>query len=96
MAGASGPRTPRRPGRAAERRRQKDLARVEALESEIAALEGEILSLEESFADPAVARDGSKVRALRAGIEDRRTLISQRMREWEELSRKLHEEPAVR
>ncbi len=94
--GGAGPAAPRRPERAAERRRQKDLARVEALELEIAALEKEISILEESFADPIVIRDGDRVRSVRNEIESKRHSISQKMTEWEELSRKLHEEAAAR
>jgi ATP-binding cassette subfamily F protein 3 len=83
--------------RAAERRRQKELARVEALESEIAGLELEISTFEESFADPSVSRDGDRVRAVRSEIEGRKNLLSGKMSEWEELLRKLGEEkPAVR
>jgi ATP-binding cassette subfamily F protein 3 len=88
---------PRRPDRAAERRRQKDRERVAVIEAEIESLEGEILSFEESFADPSVARDGDRIRALRVEIESRKKILSEKMGEWEELLRKLHEsEPAVR
>ena len=94
--GGAGPCAPRRPGRAAERRRQRDLARIEALEVEIASLEKEKSAFEVSFADPLVARDGNRIRALRSEIESRRKLISQKMNEWETLSRRLQEEAAAR
>ena len=94
--GGAGPSAPRRPGRAAERRRQRDLARIEALEVEIASLEKEKSAFEVSFADPLVARDGNRIRALRSEIESRRKLISQKMNEWETLSRRLQEEAAAR
>ncbi|MFI5182669.1 MAG: ABC transporter C-terminal domain-containing protein, partial [Thermoanaerobaculia bacterium] len=91
------PPPPPRPDRAAERRRQKELARVEALESEIAGLELEISSFEESFADPSIARDGNRIRTLRSKIESRKNRLSEKMSDWEELLRKLgKEEPAVR
>ena len=81
----------KRPERAAERRRQKELARVEALESEIAGLETEISTFEESFSDPSVSRNGDKVRSVRFEIESRRKSISEKMAEWEELCRRLEE-----
>jgi len=74
----------------------KDVARVEALESEITALELEISSFEESLSDPRVNRDGDKVRAVRSEIESRKNLLSEKMAEWEEMLRKLGERPAVR
>ena len=87
----------RRPDRAAERRRQKDRERVTEVETEVEGLEAEIRAFEESFSDPSVARDGNRIRALRAEIESRRTLLSEKMEEWEELLRRLAaEEPAVR
>ena len=59
--------------------------------------EAEILSFEESFADPSVARDGDRIRALKAEIESKKILLSEKMTELEELLRKLgEEEPAVR
>jgi ATP-binding cassette subfamily F protein 3 len=94
--GGAAPPAPRRPERAAERRRMRELARIEALEAEIAALEKEISLFEESFADPDVSRDGDKVRSVRSEIESRRRSVSEKMAEWEELSRKLEEEASVR
>jgi hypothetical protein len=66
------------------------------LEAEVAAIEREISSFEASFADPFVARDGDRVRAVRSEIESRKILISEKMAEWEELSRRLHEEAPAR
>ncbi|HQR66702.1 MAG TPA: ABC transporter C-terminal domain-containing protein, partial [Thermoanaerobaculia bacterium] len=67
------------------------------LEAGIAAVEREISSFEESYADPAVARDGDKMRAVRSEIEGRKRTLSAMMGEWEELLRRLaEEEPAVR
>ncbi|HUM02549.1 MAG TPA: hypothetical protein VL084_09695, partial [Thermoanaerobaculia bacterium] len=82
----------KRPVRAAERRRQKDVARLEALESEITGLEKEISSFEESFSDPSVSRDGDRVRSIRSEIESRKRTVSEKMAEWEALLRKLQEE----
>jgi ATP-binding cassette subfamily F protein 3 len=87
----------KRSDRAAERRRQRELARIEALELEIAGLEVEINLFEESFADPTVSRDRDKVRFVRLEIESRKNRLSEKMGEWEALLRKhQEEEPAVR
>ncbi len=89
--GGAGSATPRRPERTAERRRRRDLARIEALEVEISAIEKEILGFEESFADPAVSRDGDRIRTIRLEIESKRRSLSAKLSEWEDLSRRLEE-----
>jgi ATP-binding cassette subfamily F protein 3 len=86
----------RRPERAAERRRQKNRERVAAIEAEVACLEAEIRAFEESFADSSMSRDGDRIRTVRSEIESRRKSVSEKMAEWEELSRKLEEEASVR
>ena len=61
-------------------------AQLRKTEDEIETLEGEIETLEARLADPAVAADYQAILSLTEEIEQRRTLLSQTMQRWEELS----------
>lgn len=54
------------------------------LEEEIFALESRIAELHAALADPEVVRDGNRVRAVRAELEDRRKSLQLLYEHWEE------------
>ncbi|MEO6323095.1 MAG: ABC-F family ATP-binding cassette domain-containing protein, partial [Thermoanaerobaculia bacterium] len=81
-----------RPDRVAERRKAKNVRRLQELEDEVAAMEESGRNLELAMADPEIYRDVEKARATKLQYQDLKEKIRERVSQWEEASRKLEEE----
>ena len=87
--GGRAPAAPRRPDRAAERRRLKNQRILSDLEESIDRLEEEIRALDLSLSNPDVFRDGEKARQVKSAREQAKRTLEAKLWEWEETSRKL-------
>jgi ATP-binding cassette subfamily F protein 3 len=83
----------RRPGRAAlpavEREVRALQARLDAVEAEIHALEARLAEMGRTLADPALYRDGSRVREVTEARRQAEEQVAWLLREWEALSLRL-------
>lgn len=66
------------------RKRRFPFRKIEDIEEEIQRREAHVQELHQSLADPAVLRDGAKVRSLMALIEDEQANVKQLYEHWEE------------
>ena len=72
--------TPEKP----KRKRQFPYRKVEDIEADIAAVEGELKSLEERLASPELYRDGDRVRETTQAFEQAKVRLQSLYEHWEE------------
>jgi ATP-binding cassette subfamily F protein 3 len=74
-------------GESAERRRRRfPYRKVDEIEADITALEARIADLQAGMSDPAVLRDGERIRQHKSEFDDAQAKLAQLLEHWEEAS----------